>query len=286
MLRVSSLKLSIEDDSAKLTSILLKKLGISRDDLLDYKIFKQSLDARQRDSMIFFNYTVDAALNNEDAILKRLNGKGVTAAPEMNYAYVRCGLEKLKFRPVIVGSGPAGLFAGILLSDMGYKPLLLERGADVDTRARAVRQFMNKGGLDTECNIQFGEGGAGTFSDGKLTTLIRDTRCRKVLEEMVLAGAPAEILYLNKPHVGTDNLRTVVKNLRKKIISLGGEIRFNSKVTDIDIVQNRIAGIVVNKSEKIPADVLLIATGHSARDTFEMLHQRNVPMSPKPFSVS
>ena len=285
MLRVSGLKLSIEDDSAKLVSLLLKKLSIKREDLMNYKIFKQSVDARQRDSMIFFNYTVDAALKNEEAILKRLNGREVAAAPDMNYVYVRCGLEKLKFRPVIVGSGPAGLFAGILLSDMGYRPLLLERGADVDTRVRAVRQFMKKGELDPECNIQFGEGGAGTFSDGKLTTLIRDIRCRKVLEEMVLAGAPAEILYLNKPHVGTDNLRTVVKNLREKIVSLGGEIRFNSKVTDIDIVQNRVAGIVVNNDEKIPVDVLLMAPGHSARDTFDMLHKRKVPMSPKPFSI-
>jgi hypothetical protein len=285
MLRVSGLKISIEDDSAKLASILLKKLGINREDLMDYKIFKKSVDARQRDSMIFFNYTVDAALKNEEAVLKRLYGRGVAAAPDMKYVYARCGLEKLKSRPVILGSGPAGLFAGIILSGMGYRPLLLERGADVDTRARAVRQFMNKGELDTECNIQFGEGGAGTFSDGKLTTLIRDTRCRKVLEEMVLAGAPAEILYLNKPHVGTDNLRTVVKNLREKIISLGGEIRFNSRITDIDIALNRVAGIVVNNNEKLPADVLLIAPGHSARDTFKMLHKRNVPMSPKPFSI-
>src|SRR5665647_76875 len=248
MLRVSGLKLSIEDDSAKLASILLKKLGIRQENLINYKIFKKSVDARQRDSMIFFNYIVDAALKNEDAVLKRLYGRGVSTAPDMKYVYVQTGLEKLKSRPVILGSGPAGLFAGIILSDMGYRPLLLERGADVDTRARAVRQFMNKGELDTECNIQFGEGGAGTFSDGKLTTLIRDTRCRKVLEEMVLAGAPAEILYLNKPHVGTDNLRTVVKNLREKIIRLGGEIRFNSRVTDIDIVLNRVAGIVVNLS--------------------------------------
>lgn len=285
MLRVSGLKLSIEDDSAKLASIILKKLGINQEDLMDYKIFKKSVDARQRGSMIFFNYTVDAALKNEEAVLKRLYGRGVAAAPDMKYVDVRCGLEKLKSRPVILGSGPAGLFAGIILSGMGYRPLLLERGADVDTRARVVRQFMNKGELDTECNIQFGEGGAGTFSDGKLTTLIRDTRCRKVLEEMVLAGAPAEILYLNKPHVGTDNLRTVVKNLREKIISLGGEIRFNSRITDIDIVLNKVAGIVINNNEKLPADVLLIAPGHSARDTFEMLHKRNVPMSPKPFSI-
>lgn len=285
MLRVSGLKLTIEDDNSKLISVLLKKLGIKREDILEYNIFKKSVDARHRDDMIFFNYTVDVALKNEELILKGYKGRGVDITPDMAYVYVRPGLEKMKFRPAIVGSGPAGLFAGIVLAEMGYRPLLLERGSEVDARVKAVHKFMKKGELDTECNIQFGEGGAGTFSDGKLTTLIRDVRCRKVLEEMVRAGAPEEILYLNKPHVGTDNLRTVVKNLRKKIENLGGEFRFNSKVTDIIINANRVEGIEVNGNEKLSADILLMAPGHSARDTFEMLYKRNVNMSPKPFSV-
>lgn len=285
MLRITSLKLSIEDDNEELLSATAKKLGIKQKDILDFKIFKQSIDARHRDDMIFFNYTVDVKLKDEESILKRFRGRGVGIAPEMEYVYVRHGCAKMKFRPVIVGSGPAGLFAGIILAGMGYRPLLLERGADVDTRVKAVQKFVKYGELDTECNIQFGEGGAGTFSDGKLTTLIRDVRCRKVLEEMVRAGAPEEILYLNKPHVGTDNLRTVVKNLRKRIEDLGGEFRFNSKVTDIIINAGRVAGIEVNGDEKLPADVILLAPGHSARDTFEMLYRRNVTMAPKPFSI-
>lgn len=285
MLRITGLKLSIEDEKSKLLSVLSKKIGIKREDILEFKIFKQSVDARQRDDMIFFNYTVDVGLANEASILKRHQGQGVSAAPETGYSYVRRGLEKMKFRPVIVGSGPAGLFAGIVLAEMGYGPLLLERGADVDRRVKAVQKFMEEGELDTECNIQFGEGGAGTFSDGKLTTLIRDVRCRKVLEEMVLAGAPEEILYLNKPHVGTDKLRTVVKNLRQKIEGLGGEFRFSCRVTDIFVEGEALEGIEVNGNERVPADVLIMAPGHSARDTFEMLYKRKVDMSPKPFSI-
>lgn len=285
MLRVTGLKLSIEDDNSKLVDVLSKKLRTKPEDILEYKIFKQSVDARQRDDMIFFNYTVDVALKDEESVLRGFKGSGVGIAPEMNYVHVRSGLEKMMFRPVIVGSGPAGLFAGIVFSEMGYRPLLLERGSDVDARVKAVQKFTEKGELDAECNIQFGEGGAGTFSDGKLTTLIRDVRCRKVLEEMVRAGAPEEILYLNKPHVGTDNLRTVVKNLRSKIENLGGEFRFNSKVTDIIIDREKVEGVEVNGDEIIPADILLMAPGHSARDTFDMLCKRNVDMAPKPFSI-
>ncbi|NLI11847.1 MAG: hypothetical protein GX425_04320 [Peptococcaceae bacterium] len=284
MLRVSGLKMSIEEDEAGLIDKLIKKIRVKRADLLGYKIFKKSVDAR-KNGLVYFIYTVDFALKNEDAFLKRTRDKDISPTPALEYKYVRPGAVRLKNRPVIVGSGPAGLFAGIIMSSMGYRPLLLERGADVDARARAVQKFWKKGQLDPECNVQFGEGGAGTFSDGKLTTLIRDPRCRKVLEEMVLAGAPEEILYINKPHVGTDNLRLVVKNLRRKICSLGGEVRFNSKVSDIIINDNKVAGIVINDTELLDTGVLLLAPGHSARDTFELLYARGVRMEPKPFSV-
>jgi len=284
LLRVSGLKMFIEDDDSRLIDILLKKIRVKRADLLGYKIFKKSVDAR-KSGLIYFIYTVDVELKDEDSFLKKTRDKDISVAPDMDYKYVQSGLEKMKSRPIIVGSGPAGLFAGIILSGMGYEPLLLERGADVDARARAVQKFWNKGHLDPECNVQFGEGGAGTFSDGKLTTLIRDLRCRKVLEEMVLAGAPEEILYINKPHVGTDNLRSVVRNLSRKINRLGGEVRFNSKVTDIIINHNKVAGVVINHTERLDADVLLLAPGHSARDTFELLYARGVKITPKPFSV-
>lgn len=284
LLRVSGLKVFIEDDDSSLIDILLKKIRVKRADLLGYKIFKKSVDAR-KSGLLYFIYTVDVKLKDEDSFLKKARDKDISVAPDLDYKYVQSGPVKMKYRPIIVGSGPAGLFAGIILSGMGYEPLLLERGADVDARARAVQKFWHKGQLNPECNVQFGEGGAGTFSDGKLTTLIRDLRCRKVLEEMVLAGAPEEILYINKPHVGTDNLRAVVRNLSRKIIRLGGEVRFYSRVTDIIVNENKVAGVVINHSERLNADVLLLAPGHSARDTFELLQARGVKMAPKPFSV-
>ncbi|MDD3024901.1 MAG: FAD-dependent monooxygenase, partial [Syntrophomonadaceae bacterium] len=176
LLRVSGLKMFIEDDDSRLIDILLKKIRVKRADLLGYKIFKKSVDAR-KSGQIYFIYTVDIELKDEVSFLKKTRDKDISAAPDLDYKYVRPGPARMKHRPIIVGSGPAGLFAAIILSGMGYKPLLLERGADVEARARAVQKFWHKGQLDPECNVQFGEGGAGTFSDGKLTTLIRDLRC-------------------------------------------------------------------------------------------------------------
>lgn len=285
MLRVSGIKLTLEQDEADLKKGLLAKLKIKEKDLIDFHIFKRSVDARKKDK-IYFVYTVDATVANESAILSKFAAdKDVAAAPNLCYEYGKPGAVPLKNRPIIIGTGPAGLFAGLILAVMGYRPLLLERGADVDRRTEAVKTFWSTGRLDTECNVQFGEGGAGTFSDGKLTTLIRDLRCRKVMEEMVAAGAPAEILYSHKPHVGTDILRHVVKNIRQRIISLGGEVCFNSKVTEILVEQGAITGVMVNDQDRIDTEVVILAIGHSARDTFAMLYHRGVKISPKAFSM-
>lgn len=284
MIRVTGIKLSFDENKSAIKKALLKKLKIREGDLLGYKIFRQSVDAR-KSQMIYFVYTVDVELRNEQQVLKKINDKDVNLTPLLEYRYVKPGEKILNHRPVVVGTGPAGLFAGLILARMGYRPLLLERGADVDTRTEIVRTFWRTGSLDKECNVQFGEGGAGTFSDGKLTTLIKDVRCGKVVEEMVLAGAPEEISYSYKPHIGTDILRTVVKNIRKKILELGGEVRFSSRLTDIVVEENKLKGIVINQKEQMNTDVLVLAIGHSARDTFFLLYERGVIMTPKAFSI-
>jgi len=289
LIRVTDIKLSIDaDGSEAIRKELVRRLKVSDREIIDFKIFRQSVDARSKsnkEDAIYFIYTVDVLLADEARVLTRSRDKGISATPDLVYHYAATGALRMEGRPVIVGSGPAGFFAALILAEMGYQPLVLERGGDVDSRTKAVDLFWKTSTLDPECNVQFGEGGAGTFSDGKLTTLIRDLRCRKVLEELVLAGAPEEIIFINKPHVGTDMLKIVVKNIRKKIISLGGEFRFNSLVTDIPVSNGRAVGVVVNGSEQITTTVVILAIGHSARDTFHMLHQRGVTMTPKAFSM-
>ncbi|GBF33808.1 NAD(FAD)-utilizing dehydrogenases [Desulfocucumis palustris] len=284
MLRVSGIKLSLDEDKPQIIKKICKKLRVNERDIISWKIFRQSIDAR-KSNVIYFVYTVDVELQEEKTVLNRIKDRDVTVTPDMEYKYVRPGNEILYCRPVVAGTGPAGLFAGLLLAGMGYRPLLLERGADVDSRTKIVSRFWKTGRLDKECNVQFGEGGAGTFSDGKLTTLIKDRRCRRIIEEMVLAGAPEEITYSYKPHVGTDILKTVVKNIREKIVALGGEVRFHSRVTDIIVERNNLTGIVVNENEKMDVQAMIVAIGHSARDTFAMLHDRGVAMTPKAFSI-
>lgn len=281
MIRVSDIKLGIDDDHKKITSEICKKLRLKENHIKKMNIFKESIDARK--GKIELNYTVDIKVDNENMILT--NSKFAKKSPDMNYYYPEVGKNKLLYRPVIIGSGPAGLYSALILSKMGYKPIILERGQDVDNRTDDVDKFWNDGVLNTECNVQFGEGGAGTFSDGKLTTRIKDLRCRKVLDEFVLAGSPDEIKYSFKPHVGTDILKNVVKNLRNKIIELGGEVRFNSKVTDLIIENNEIKGVVINDDEKIDTNIVVLAIGHSARDTFEMLYNKKIEITQKPFAV-
>ena len=224
-IRVSNIAMNIEENMDTLKNKVAKKLGVSISEIKEFKILKESIDARKKDN-IKFNYTVEIECENEVKIVNRSNDKDI----KLEEVYVdefKFGTKKMKHRPIIVGMGPAGLFAGLLMAQKGYKPLIIERGENVEDRTNTINKFWTTGELNLESNVQFGEGGAGTFSDGKLTTRIKDSRCDFVLEELVKAGAPEEILYSGKPHVGTDILKEVVKNIREKIIELGGEVRFN-----------------------------------------------------------
>jgi len=290
MVRLSNIKIGINEavdqdaEKVMLKKIILSKLKISEKELQGFKIFKKSIDARKKDG-INYVYTVDVDVSNEEKILRKYSSKGIIPTPDLTYKGVQPGTEKMAERPVIIGMGPAGLFAGLFLARNGYKPIVLERGDDVETRDARINEFWNGGKLDRESNVQFGEGGAGTFSDGKLTTLINDRRCRTVLEEFAKAGAPEEILYKNKPHIGTDLLKSVVKNIRHEIMENGGEVRFRAKVTDFVIKDGSIEAVVINDKERLNCRVVMLAIGHSARDTFEVLHQRGVRMIQKPFSI-
>jgi hypothetical protein len=285
LIRISGIRLAVDEDSpAALERALLYKLGIKRHELLAYSIFRQSIDARDRRA-IRFVYTVDVRVRDEARVLQRVQDRSVAAGPMTLRWEPQTGGEPLDDRPVVVGTGPAGLFVGLVLARLGFRPLLLERGADVERRTGAVWKFWQTGALDPECNVQFGEGGAGTFSDGKLTTLIRDPRCRVVLDELVAAGAPPEIIYSFRPHLGTDKLCRIVKNIREQITVAGGEVRFYSRVTDLIVAAGRVTGVVVNDDEWIPCRVVVLAPGHSARDTLAMLLARGVRMRPKPFSI-
>jgi len=290
MIRVSNIKIKLDeiedpkDEIRILKHKLLSKLKIREKDLKYFKISRKSVDARKKDDICLV-YSVDAEANNEEGLLRRADTKNISPVADMTYKMVPQGSEKLTERPVIVGMGPAGLFAGLMLSRHGYRPILVERGDDVDSRVEKINRFWSKGILDTESNVQFGEGGAGTFSDGKLTTLISDRRCTVVLEELVKAGAPKEILYHYRPHIGTDLLRIVVKNIRREIIANGGEVRFRTKVTDIIVRDGRIHALRLNDEENLRCGVALLAPGHSARDTFEMLKRHGVSIIPKAFSI-
>ena len=283
MLRIAQIKLSINEPESVLRERILDILHIKEADLLSYTIFKQSIDARRR-GQLFFVYTVDVLVENESRLLaKQL--PNISEAPVVNYEYPSSGEATLKTRPIVVGFGPAGMFAALILAERGYRPLVLERGGAVDERVEAIENFWENGVLNTESNVQFGVGGAGTFSDGKLTTRVKDLRGRKVLEALVEGGGPSEILYTAHPHIGTDVLRGVVKNIREKIISLGGEVRFNTRVNEFMIEAGQMRGVKVSGGEVIESEHVIVAIGHSARDTFYALHEKGVDMSAKPFAV-
>ncbi len=289
MIRITELKLNLDkalDETMELAN--LRKLVCFTYDIFDKDItalslYKKAIDARQK-THVFFVYSINLELHDETAFLSR-NHKFTSVAPESTYVEVPPGNLRLKHRPVIIGFGPSGMFAALLLARRGYKPVVLERGSDVDSRNKNVKHFFSSGKYNDDASILFGEGGAGTYSDGKLTTMISDLRCRYVLDTLVNAGAAKEILYINKPHVGTDKLRLIVKTVRQEIIALGGEVTFNALVTDLIIEDNILKGVIVNKNQKIDTDICLLGIGHSARDTFKMLHENKVSIAQKPFSI-
>jgi len=281
MIRISQLKIGIDESVEKIPSLIAKKLGIKETDIKDYCIFKESIDARR--GTVSFVYTVDVTLDHEADILKR-NIANVSQTPELSYKMPPKCLVSTR-SPIVVGFGPAGMYASLLLAQCGYAPIVLERGDKVDERVKKVEDFWYHRKLDLQSNVQFGEGGAGTFSDGKLTTRVKDLRGRKVLEELVRAGAPQEILYTAHPHVGTDLLRDVVVNIRETIIALGGQIHFNTKVEHFDIKEGQIRGVVTDKNQVFESEHVILAVGHSARDTFEQLYEAQVEMVAKPFAV-
>ncbi|MCK9389515.1 MAG: NAD(P)/FAD-dependent oxidoreductase [Sulfuritalea sp.] len=288
MMRLTELKLPLDHTEVDLRSAILKRLGIAANELVGYSIFRRGYDARKPSAIVFI-YTLDVEVRHEKALLARLeNDRHVRPTPDTAYRFVaRAPRTPATLRPIVIGSGPCGLFAGLILAQMGFCPIILERGKSVRERTKDTFGLWRQGQLDPESNVQFGEGGAGTFSDGKLHTQIKDPqhRGRKVLTEFVKAGAPEEILYVSKPHIGTFRLVTVVENMRAEIEALGGSIRFQSRVEDIDIEQGQIRGVTLADGETIAASHVVLAVGHSARDTFEMLHQRGVHVEAKPFSI-
>lgn len=290
MLRLSDIKINIikatdnKIEKEALQAAILARLKIGEPELQDFNVIKKSVDARNK-SAIFYVYTVDVKLKHENIALDKYKARGITIAPDMSYRDTKPGRDEMNHQPVIIGSGPAGLFAGLILARQGYRPLLLERGEDVESRKISINKFWRTGRLDPESNVQFGEGGAGTFSDGKLTTRISDPRCRFVLAEFIKAGAPANILYDHKPHIGTDRLISTVKNIRREIQVHGGEVRFNTKVTDFIISNGAIIGVEINHGEKLDCNTVLLAAGHSARDTYDVLYRRGVIMNSKAFSI-
>jgi uncharacterized FAD-dependent dehydrogenase len=287
-MRLTELRLPLDHGDAELRAAILARLGIAATDLLGWTVFRRGYDARKR-STIVLTYTLDLELRDEASVLARHAGDphfGPT--PDTTYRFVARAPEPSPApRPVVIGSGPCGLFACLLLAQMGFRPLLLERGKAVRERTQDTWGLWRRKQLNPESNVQFGEGGAGTFSDGKLYSQIKDPawRGRKVLTEFVKAGAPAEILYVSKPHIGTFKLVGMVETMRAEIEALGGEIRFGARVEDIDIDNGKVRGLRLADGVFIVADHVVLAVGHSARDTFQMLHARGVHIEAKPFSI-
>ncbi|MUV14525.1 NAD(P)/FAD-dependent oxidoreductase [Noviluteimonas gilva] len=304
MLRLTDLKLPLDHPEPALREAILARLGIAADELTGFTVAKRSYDARRRGAIVLI-YSVDVDTPREADILRRLqlddeaeafahthDGGKVMRTPDTNYKFVACAPGNLPLRPLVIGMGPCGLFAGLVLAQMGFRPIILERGKAVRERTKDTWGLWRKKVLNPESNVQFGEGGAGTFSDGKLWSQISDPKHygRKVIDEFVKAGAPEEIAYVSKPHIGTFRLVSMVEEMRATIESLGGEIRFSQRVDDLLVETDRdgvrhVRGVTLESGEQLRADHVVLALGHSARDTFAMLHARGVFVEAKPFSI-
>ncbi len=287
MLRLTELRLPLDHPEDALRAAIVARLRLAPAELVDFGVFRRGYDARKRGAITLI-YTVDVTLRDEAAVLRRFaDDPHVGPAPDTRYRFVGHAPAGFTERPVVIGFGPCGIFAGLVLAQMGFRPIILERGKAVRERTKDTWGLWRRNVLDPESNVQFGEGGAGTFSDGKLYSQIKDPKHygRKVLTEFVKAGAPEEILYVSKPHIGTFRLVSMVEQMRAEIQALGGEIRFQARVTDLVIEDGHVRAVTLADGETIRADHVVLALGHSARDTFEMLHARGVFMEAKPFSV-
>lgn len=285
MIKISNLKIYENISDEDVLDIVIKKYKISKQYIKEWRISKKSIDARKKDD-VHFSYSIDITLGNED---KFLRNKNISKVNQLEYPKFEINLNK-SVRPIIIGSGPSGLFAALSFVQNGYQPIIIEQGECVENRKKSVDNFINSGILNTHSNVQFGEGGAGTFSDGKLTTSITSPYCRKVLEEFVKFGAPEQILYLTKPHIGTDNLVNIVKNMREYIISKGGNFLFNTKFVDFKTINNSISSIKIlhldtNIYEELDCNLLVLAIGHSSRETFNKIYENGLILEPKNFSV-
>jgi len=288
MLRLTELTLPIDHAPDALAPAIQKRLRLPDGDLLDFTVFKRSYDARKKSAALCFVYTIDCELRDEAAVRAKFEGDPqVRPAPDLTYRPVARAPAGFANRPLVIGFGPCGIFAALTLAQMGFRPIVLERGQAVRQRTQDTWGLWRKNTLKPESNVQFGEGGAGLFSDGKLWSQVRDPRFhgRKVLQEFVKAGAPEEILYVSKPHIGTFRLTGVVTRMREEIEALGGEVRFGQQVTDLLIERGQLRGVTLASGATLAADHLVLALGHSARETFRMLHRRQVFMEAKPFSV-
>ncbi|TCS78639.1 NAD(P)/FAD-dependent oxidoreductase [Tepidibacillus fermentans] len=282
-IRISNIKLPIDHTEKDFIQAIEKKLRLPIKKVKAYEIIKRSIDARKD---VRFVYQIEATLTtDEKKLVEKLHSQDVQIVKEKKQKELIPGDEELLYPPIVIGAGPAGLFAALELAKYGYKPLILERGRDVERRNKDILHFWRTGELNIHSNVQFGEGGAGTFSDGKLTTRIKDSRIDQVFQTFVEEGAPKEILYVHKPHIGTDNLKKIVYNLRQWLIKMGATIKFDSLVTNLIIEEGKIVAVEVNYKYQIPAQVVVMAIGHSARDTYEMLYQQGVTIQGKPLAI-
>jgi hypothetical protein len=287
MIRLTQVKLPLDHADEAIELAVLETLKIERDELVSVEVFKRAYDARKK-SKILLIYTLDVVTRQDDKLLTQFEkDNNIRPTPDMSYKFVGHAPVGFEQRPVVIGTGPCGMFVGLILAQMGFKPIILERGKAVRERTKDTWGLWRKRELNTESNVQFGEGGAGTFSDGKLYSQIKDSNHhgRKVLHEFVKSGAPAEILYVSKPHIGTFKLVKMVENMRHEITALGGEIRFSQRVDEINIDDGKVSGVTLHDGSAIATQHVALAIGHSARDTFEMLRDKGVYIEPKPFSI-